>query len=137
MKFEDLTVIKSLQGQQFNVHLCDLNIVIIVTNKNSSIDVVDIKEMLTLISQFDLAGKSKLLSIAGPFSELTSEAQKFMRTEDANVNRHLCEAIVVSSLAQRIIGNVYLKIVSSKRPSKLFTSLPKAIEWLNTTGKKS
>ncbi len=133
MEYHGLTILKSLQGQKFDVHHCGSNIVVIETNKNSTIDVIDIKEMLSLISTFNLAGKSRLISVAGPFSELTSDAQKFMRTEEANINRHLCEAIVVSSLAQRIIGNVYLKIVSSNRPSKLFTSIPKAIEWLKNT----
>jgi hypothetical protein len=104
--------------------------VVIQTKNNSTIDVMDIKEMLSLIDLFNLESKSKLLSIAGAFSELTSEAQKFMRTEEANVNRHIAEAIVVNSLAQRIIGNMYLKIVSQNRPSKLFTVATKAIEWL-------
>lgn len=130
MHFYGLNILKTLNGKLFDVHLCNDDIVVIVTHQNSSIDVEDIREMLRLIATFKLEGKSKLLSMAGEYSELTAEAQKFMRSEAANVNKHIREAIFVNSLAQRIIGNFYLKIVSVKRPSKLFTSVPKAIEWL-------
>lgn len=130
MHFNGLNIHKTLNGKLFDVHLCDDTIVVIVTQQNSSIDVEDIQEMLRLIATFGLEGKSKLLSVAGQYSELTAEAQKFMRTEAANVNKHIKEAVFVNSLAQRIIGNFYLKIVSANRPSKLFTSITKAIEWL-------
>ncbi|MCA6435584.1 MAG: hypothetical protein IM600_10915 [Bacteroidetes bacterium] len=130
MLFCGLSILKRQAGKQFDVYLCEGDMVVIQTKNNSTIDVMDIKEMLSLIDLFNLESKSKLLSIAGAFSELTSEAQKFMRTEEANVNRHIAEAIVVNSLAQRIIGNMYLKIASQNRPSKLFTVATKAIEWL-------
>ena len=39
-------------------------------------------------------------------------------------------AIVIQSKIQRIIGNLYIKLRSSKTPSKLFTDSKSAYNWL-------
>lgn len=50
---------------------------------------------------------------------MSGEATANMKSE--KVHRFTkTEAVVVHSLAQRIVGNFYLAIVSQNRPSKLF-----------------
>ncbi|UKN01129.1 hypothetical protein K6119_15475 [Paracrocinitomix mangrovi] len=48
----------------------------------------------------------------------------------ADVNMKLKEAIIVESLGNRIIINVYRKLIDTRYPSKVFKDEEKAIEWL-------
>lgn len=44
----------------------------------------------------------------------------------------ICEAIVITELAQRLIINFYFKIKSHKHPSKAFKNVKNAIAWANS-----
>lgn len=125
-----LRILNKAKGRNFTAYYCEEEIVVIETGTSSEIEVEDIKEMLSLIGKMVEKGKTKNLIIPGKYSELNTESQKFMKTKEANVNEPKAEAIVIHSLAQRIVGNFYLKIISQQRPSKLFTSVDKAIDWL-------
>lgn len=48
-------------------------------------------------------------------------------------NRHvIADAFVISSLSQRLVGNFYINFNKPKRPTRLFTDIDKAIEWLKS-----
>ncbi|MCB9225153.1 MAG: hypothetical protein R2780_01145 [Crocinitomicaceae bacterium] len=48
----------------------------------------------------------------------------------ADVEHKIKEAILVNSLGNRILGNIYLKIINRRYPSKIFTDREAAIQWL-------
>ena len=48
----------------------------------------------------------------------------------AGVEHKIREAIVVKTLGNRIIGNIYLKIINKRYPCKIFNNEDSAIEWL-------
>ena len=56
----------------------------------------------------------------------TLEAKKVV----AEVEQKIKEAVIVKSLGNRILGNVYLKIINRRYPCKLFNDRESALEWL-------
>jgi hypothetical protein len=62
---------------------------------------------------------------------MTKEARHFV-IEDSKSRKHLisAEAIVVHSLAQRILTNFYLLFIASLYPAKAFSDEASALDWL-------
>ena len=56
----------------------------------------------------------------------TPEAKKII----ADVDQKIREAIVVKSLGNRILGNIYLKFINTRYPAKIFNDKETAIQWL-------
>lgn len=54
------------------------------------------------------------------------EAKKIV----ADVDQKLREAIIVKSLGNRILGNIYLKLINRRYPCKIFNDEKSAIKWL-------
>lgn len=90
----------------------------------------DVQEMIATAGKLGEGRKLKNLVIANEYSSMSSEATAYMKSKEAHRYTKV-EAVVISSLAQRIVGNFYLGIVSQNRPSKLFNEVEKALEWLD------
>ena len=71
-----------------------------------------------------------VLVLASQHTSITSEAQKKSMTKEKYKNV-VAQAIVVHSLAQRILGNFMIKFIKYSMPCQLFSSKEKAIDWLN------
>lgn len=48
----------------------------------------------------------------------------------ADVEQKIKEAVIVKSLGNRILGNLYLKIINRRYPCKLFNDEASALKWL-------
>lgn len=72
------------------------------------------------------------LVVAGKYTQLSSEAIKYIQGENQK-RAHLiiAEAIVVRTLAQRLLGNFYYRLQKPNYNIRLFTSEEKAQDWLN------
>lgn len=95
------------------------------------IDVSDMKEDFEEYDKFTSGKKLKRLIIGGRYTEITNEALKYSREE--NIKRKdsiLVEAVVVQSLAQRLMANFYYKLLKPNHPIKVFNDVEKAKEWL-------
>ena len=114
-----------------SVRLVSESIIEFVVKDNMEVELPDVKEMIETAGEFGNGKQFKNLIVAGKYSSMSPEATQYMKTDEAH-RYTLADAIVIDSLAQRILGNFYLGIVSKKRPSKLFNSKDKAIHWLNS-----
>ena len=70
------------------------------------------------------------LVLTHPDMSITFAAQKESMTKDKYENI-IAQAIVVHSLAQRILGNFMIKFIKFQRPCQLFREKEEAIAWLN------
>ncbi|MBI4930303.1 MAG: hypothetical protein HY841_06040 [Bacteroidetes bacterium] len=76
-------------------------------------------------------GKKHLsLVLVSQDTSITSKAQKTSMQKN-HYTHVVAQAIVIRSLAQRIIGNFMFKFIKHPRPSQLFTSKTEAVKWLN------
>ena len=56
----------------------------------------------------------------------TLEAKRII----ADLDKKIKEAVVVNTLGNKILGNIYMKIINKRYPSKIFSDQESAIAWL-------
>ncbi len=64
------------------------------------------------------------------FADVDPDVREWSSSE-IDVKYTVVDAIVINSIGQKILADFYLKINKPKQPTKIFTSLDKAIEWVN------
>lgn len=121
----------SKQLKSCRVSLIGNDIIEFVVKEGCEVDLADVKEMVLTAGELGGGRMFKNIIIAGKYSSMSSEATLYMKTDEAH-RYTIADAIVIDSLAQRILGNFYLGIVNEKRPSKLFNSKEKALNWLKS-----
>ena len=83
-------------------------------------------------ASYELTEGKKFISLVLTSSDtsITSQAQKASMTKEKYKNV-IAQAIVIHSLAQRILGNFMIQFIKYPCPCKLFSSKENAIPWLN------
>ncbi len=99
---------------------------------------IDQSAMISIIHHFDKftgGRKLKRLIVIGPSTEISKEA-RFYWQKISNEKRNivLAEAILVHTLAQKMIANFYFNYIKNRYPTKFFTDIDKAKEWLKMQG---
>jgi hypothetical protein len=64
------------------------------------------------------------------FADVDPDVREWSSSE-IDVKYTVVDAIVINSIGQKILADFYLKINKPKQPTKIFTSIDKAIEWVN------
>ena len=64
------------------------------------------------------------------FADVDPDVREWSSSE-IDVKYTVVDAIVINSIGQKILADFYLKINRPKQPTKIFTSIDKAIEWVN------
>lgn len=122
-----LTLIKKFDI--LSVALRDDGIVLIDVKANQEIDIKDVKDVVATLEQIGNGKKYPLLIITGEYTLPTAEARAYIATPESDPYAS-AEAYVVTSLSQKLVGNVYLNFNKPARPTHIFTSEEKAVEWL-------
>lgn len=89
-------------------------------------DIIEIKKVNKLISQGNEYG---LLLVSGESSSVTKDGRE-ASADEKNRGKNIATAMIIHSLAQKIIGNFYLKVNKPVIPTQLFTDRIKALDWL-------
>jgi hypothetical protein len=71
-----------------------------------------------------------VLKVPGAHANVDNETRKYMASEGLKFS--IAEAVIVRNLAQRMVGNFYIKYDKPKVPVRLFTKFPEAENWLMT-----
>ncbi|MFN3916174.1 MAG: hypothetical protein ACK4K0_00415 [Flavobacteriales bacterium] len=112
-------------------HLDQNGILVIHIQKNAFVQTQHIKEMLKIHGELTNGKRCPCVMVLGDYANVSINGRKFLATEDA-VQFSLCEAFVVKSLAQKILGNFYLKFDKPNVPSRLFNNFEDAYAWAKT-----
>ena len=118
---------KDLDG--FSMSLRGDGIVQVDINSDEVMDVKHIKLGVEFLKEISEGNKFPLLFVVGAFSLPTDEARLYEASEESNPYAS-AEAYVINSLAQKLIGNFYLKFNKPVRPTKFFRNIEEAAEWL-------
>lgn len=62
------------------------------------------------------------------FAEIEPEIRELAASSDGNNYTH-CDAIVIGSVSQKIMTNFYLRFNKPVKPTRVFFSLKKAVDW--------
>jgi hypothetical protein len=97
---------------------------------NVEIDINDARENYE--ASVKLTNEKKYLSlvIAAPFVSITKEAREEVNKALMYKNT-IAQAIIVKSMANRLMGNFLVKLYKPHCPLKLFSNKEDAIAWLN------
>jgi hypothetical protein len=122
---EPLTrVLKSLK-------MIDEQTVEIIYNDEVDVNLEDMEELLKHLYIFTGNKRLKRLVVCTKKSSLNMEARHYLQDENqVRKDTIIAEAVVVTSLAQKMMTNFYLKFMKDIFPSRFFTDTEKAKEWL-------
>ncbi len=120
-----------------SVRLINSNTVEITYFDDITVECEDILEILWVIDQIAKGRHVKHLVVINEFTQFSVEAKQLLATEiSKRKNKILLEAIVVRSLANRIIESYYIQQIKDLFPVKLFSSILEAKKWLKEPEKE-
>jgi hypothetical protein len=124
-------IIHSRQFAFFSVSLRSDGLVLVQINGNEEIDRPHVEEIVNTIGEWGNGKKFPLLIVVGEYTLPTPEARSYIATAESDPYAS-AEAYVIQSFSQKLVGNVYLSFNKPARPTKLFNSEEKAVEWLKS-----
>ena len=98
---------------------------------NNTLTGIDSKAMVDCVGKIGNGRKFPILITSGKYGLADKEAREFGASPAGN-KYTIAGALVVKSLAQKILGNAYIKVNKPTTPTALFNDEGKAIEWLKT-----
>ena len=93
-----------------------------------------IEDLIETNAAADLLGQGKIyprLTLVNHFVIFDKDVRALMATEESN-HTTSAAAFVVNLIAIKIVGNFYISFNKPVRPTKIFDSEEKAVEWLKT-----
>jgi len=109
----------------------EYNIVEVEYQANSTIDTEEALAIVAAIHQFNKGEKRFfLINATKEFINLTADARSTYAREQTKQQYAIKMAIFVNSLANRIIGNFFIRYDRPPAPARIFNNRKKAIEWL-------
>ena len=102
---------------------------------NVIVTLEEIKMLLDDLYVFSKNERMKRLIVISKNAKMELAARIYLQEQNKNYkNLIAAEAIVVCSLTQKMTTNFYLKFIKDSYPSKFFTEIDKAKEWLLKQG---
>ncbi len=103
----------------------------VIFKSDAVIGLDQIKHTFNQLHQLTGDKPHKKLIITGRRTEITKDARLFGMEEAKRIGEYVkAEAIVVHSLYQKMVINFYRRFIDSKYPTRFFTDVDKAKEWL-------
>ena len=109
------------------MYVDDDNIFITKFNDNVLLRVEQVKEIITHYEHVNASKPKLVLAIAGTHTNITPAAREYAESYGVPA---IAEAIVVSSLAQRFLVNLYMHIRNINHPVNVFSDIENAKKWL-------
>lgn len=131
----DVGIIRQIDLNSFVVTLRSDGIISVNITSNEDIDVEYAKQIIQSIGQIGDEKKYPILVVVNEFIVPTPEARNYLARAESNPYG-TAAAYVIQSFPQKIVGNFYLSYNKPARPTKLFNSEEKAVEWLLNFCKK-
>ncbi len=109
--------------------LRDDGIIELYANDHHVYIIEDVKENVKAFGELTGNEKVPVLIIGGSFSSLDDQTREFMATEES-LKYSKAEAFLITSLAQKILINFYIKFNKPLVSTRVFTDKEEAIKWL-------
>ena len=123
------SVVKQVDHSLFNLQLRSDGIVQMNTGEEAYFGIKDAKEYLIALEEITGGIPHLILKVPGEHAMVDSDARSFMAEPEA-LKFSIAEAVIVKNMAQRIIGNFYIKFDKPEIPVRLFDSMEEAEKWL-------
>lgn len=124
-----MDMIKKIDFEFYSVALRSDGIIAVNVAGNQEIGVEDVKKVVDAIYKIGSGKVFPLLIVTGEYTLPTPEARAYIATPESDPYAS-AEAYVVKSFSQKLVGNVFLSFNKPSRPTRIFNSEEKALEWL-------
>lgn len=127
---DDITILEQFETSICYIYRRSDDVVKIEIKEDVEIDIAESREMFEIVKSFSKSRKDLLvLVITSKSATVTKEVREFSGTEEAS-EPTLAEAIVTTSLPQRLVVNFIIKFHKPKRFMKMFNDEDEALKWL-------
>lgn len=124
-------VIEEIKHDLFHLILRSDGIVQMNTYDEAYFSIKEAKEFVMALKKITKGVPHLVLKVPGRHASVDSEARTYMATEEA-LHFSKAEAVIIRNVAQRMIGNFYLKFDKPKKPIHLFNDIEEAERWLRS-----
>lgn len=125
----NVSFVDVLDFNKTQVFLEENDIIHIKIKPEQVIEVNDFKEIIKRIIELGLVKPRLILFEAGYHASVSPEVRDFAAHPNANY-LSLGDAIVIHTLAQRLMANFYVNFNKPSRPTKVFDNVDEAFTWL-------
>lgn len=101
----------------------------VLFKKDCIVELQDVQEVVEWVGSIGSGKKYLNLMEAESNSEVDAEARAFAASNNQN-QYTIADGMVMTSQAHRILSNFYMKFNKPVKPTKVFNSRVKAIQWL-------
>ena len=112
-------------------NLLEKGVINVIYKDNVEIELNDVIELRKVTEEMTCGKPYVSVYEAGNHTTITKEARE-ISSKDVHIKNRKALAIVVKSLAQRIISNFFMKSNKDIHPIKVFNSKEKALKWAKT-----
>ena len=114
----------TVDGMELTIYDNGIHHVLIPSMKR--VDMGSINQIKDLMS--DIGGKYYNIFEFDSFSDVDPEVREWAASDTENLHTHT-DAMVIRSLGQKIIADFYLQFNRPAKPTRIFYSLEKALQW--------
>ncbi len=127
----EVEILKKIEIDLKSVSLRSDGIVHVSINTSEDVEVKDVIEIVAAVEEIGNGKKFPLLIKSQKYTLPSAEARAYIATPESNPFAS-AEAYVIQSFSQKLVGNIFISFNKPARPTRIFTSEEKAIEWLQT-----
>lgn len=123
---------KIIEGKTATFSMLDKNILLVTMKENAEVELADAKENYEIAMRLTVGNRYVSFVDARNYATITDEARNFSTLPHVYANV-IAQAIVVTSLASRLLVNFLIKVHNKNKDveMKLFNDYNKALNWLN------
>ncbi len=107
------------------------NLVLVVLNDNATIEIEDIIEIKAANKKITNGENYGVIIDSGNYTSISNEARSLTASKEMEGKR-IAMSVIINNLSQRLLVNFFLKINKPLVPTKSFSNLKEAREWIET-----
>ena len=131
LDLEKHAIVDEIKHELFHLYLRNDGIVQMNTFDEAFFTLKEAEEFVKALRKITKGVPHLILKVPGKHASVDSESRAYMATEDA-LRFSIAEAVIIRNVAQRMIGNFYLKFDKPNKPIHLFNEIDEAEKWLKT-----
>lgn len=131
MKTLEVEIVKEIFFEDSSVSFRSDGLAWVCIKTSNDVEIKHVVEIVGALEEYGKGKKFPLLITTQKYTLPSPEARAYIATAESDPYAS-AEAYVIQSFSQKLVGNVYLQFNKPARPTRIFTSEEKAIEWLKT-----
>ncbi len=131
MQTHEVQILKEFIFEELSVSFRSDGLVAVSIHSDNEVEIKHVLEVVSALKEYGKGKKFPLLITTQKYTLPSPEARAYIATAESDPFAS-AEAYVTQSFSQRLVGNVYMQFNKPARPTRIFNSEAKAIEWLKT-----